>query len=43
VRRTELEAAFADGWELVAVEPATFVVAFQDEPVRAWRASVRRR
>ncbi len=40
IRREELEAAAADGWELVAVEPATFVVTFQDEPVRAWRATM---
>jgi ubiquinone/menaquinone biosynthesis C-methylase UbiE len=43
VRRAELEDSFAQGWQIAAVEPATFVVRIQEEPVQAWRASVLRR
>lgn len=42
VRREELEAAFADGWRLAVVEPATLQVTFQAEPIRAWRATAYR-
>ncbi len=39
VGREELDAAFASGWELRTVEPATFEVNLDDGVVQAWRAT----
>lgn len=39
VRRSELEAAFAHGWELRTVEAATFEVTLPGVTVHAWRAT----
>jgi SAM-dependent methyltransferase len=39
VRRSELDAAFAHGWELRSVEAATFEVTITDVGVPAWRAT----
>jgi ubiquinone/menaquinone biosynthesis C-methylase UbiE len=43
VSRDELEAAFADGWQLAEVEPAAFALSTRDGPVHAWRVSALRR
>ncbi|MBJ7594630.1 MAG: class I SAM-dependent methyltransferase [Candidatus Dormibacteraeota bacterium] len=42
VRREELNAAFAHGWELRRVEPVTFEVNLDDGVVQAWRATALR-
>jgi SAM-dependent methyltransferase len=39
VRRDELDAAFADGWELRTVEPAVFEVTISDGRAQGWRAT----
>jgi SAM-dependent methyltransferase len=39
VRRSDLDAAFANGWELRAVEAATFEVTLPEITVHAWRAT----
>jgi SAM-dependent methyltransferase len=39
VRRDELDAAFADGWRIQTVEPATFEINVLDGIARAWRAT----
>ncbi|MDQ6846021.1 MAG: class I SAM-dependent methyltransferase [Candidatus Dormibacteraeota bacterium] len=39
IKREELDAAFARGWDLRAVESATFEVNLDDGVVQAWRAT----
>lgn len=43
VRRDELDAAFAKGWLLQSVEPATFDTNILDGVAQAWRATLVRR
>ena len=40
VRRDELDAAFADGWRIETVEPATFEINIFGGVAQAWRATV---
>jgi SAM-dependent methyltransferase len=43
VSRREIEALFADGWRVDAIDPATIEVTFDPAGVPAWRASLTRR
>jgi SAM-dependent methyltransferase len=43
VSAAEIEAAFADGWTVEAIEPSELFVTIRDEPVRAWLATITRR
>jgi ubiquinone/menaquinone biosynthesis C-methylase UbiE len=43
VRRDELDAAFAAGWELLSVEPSTLDVNILDGRIQGWRATAVRR
>jgi SAM-dependent methyltransferase/DNA-binding MarR family transcriptional regulator len=43
VRREEIEAAFADGWRIDEIEPATMEVTIDPAGVRAWRTAITRR
>jgi SAM-dependent methyltransferase len=38
----EIEAAFADGWSVDAIEPSELFVTIRDEPVQAWLAAITR-
>ena len=40
VRRDELDAAFADGWRIETVEPATFEINIFGGVAQAWRATM---
>jgi ubiquinone/menaquinone biosynthesis C-methylase UbiE len=42
VTQAEIRAAFAEGWEVVRIEPAELSVTIRSEPVRSWFASIRR-
>jgi SAM-dependent methyltransferase len=42
VSREEIEATFADGWRIDAIEPATLEVRIDPAGVRAWRTSITR-
>jgi SAM-dependent methyltransferase len=42
VTQGEIREAFADGWQVEAIEPAEIRVTLRDEPVRAWFASIAR-
>jgi hypothetical protein len=40
VSQAEIEATFADGWRVDAIEPVTLEVTMDPSGVRAWRASL---
>jgi SAM-dependent methyltransferase len=42
VSRAEIEATFADGWRVDAIDPATLEITLGPPGVRAWRASLTR-
>jgi ubiquinone/menaquinone biosynthesis C-methylase UbiE len=42
VTQAEIRAAFAEGWEVVRIDPAELHVTIRSEPVRSWFASIRR-
>ncbi len=42
VTRAEIEAAFADGWRVDAIDPVTLAVTIDPDGVRAWRAAITR-
>jgi SAM-dependent methyltransferase len=42
VRKEEIEASFAEGWNIDAIEPATFEVNLDPEMVHAWRVALTR-
>jgi len=42
VSQAELRAAFADGWSIKSIEPATFAVTIDDNGAQAWLATIER-
>ena len=42
VTQDEIREAFADGWQVDAIEPADIKVTVRAEPVRSWLASITR-
>jgi SAM-dependent methyltransferase len=42
ITRDEIRDAFADGWQVDAIEPTDITVTFRAEPVRSWFASIAR-
>jgi cyclopropane fatty-acyl-phospholipid synthase-like methyltransferase len=42
VSQGELRSAFADGWSIRSIEPATFAVAIDDNGAQAWFATIER-
>ena len=42
VSQAELRAAFADGWSIASVEPATFAISVDPDGARAWLATIER-
>jgi cyclopropane fatty-acyl-phospholipid synthase-like methyltransferase len=42
VSEAEIRAAFADGWSIRSIEPATFAVTIDDNGAQAWLATIER-
>jgi cyclopropane fatty-acyl-phospholipid synthase-like methyltransferase len=42
VSQAELRSAFADGWSIRSIEPATFAVSIDDNGAQAWFATIER-
>jgi len=42
ITQVEIRDAFADGWQVQAIEPADINVTLRAEPVRSWLASITR-
>ena len=42
VTRADLTSAFADGWHVDSIEPATIEITTDPDGIRAWSAALRR-